>query len=187
MFCPKCGTENPNNGKFCRSCGTDIGIVSQALTGKLSVKGEFDYALAELEEKDKRRKNPDDLFAEGIKELVGGAAFVAVAIILAFTGIIGGKFWWFWLLIPAGFMIGSGIANTWKAKRLTKRLESNANQPNFLSQPPTNAALPPTNAEYVAPESRYKTGDLVPSSITEPTTRHLEMDLESETMTLPKK
>lgn len=187
MFCPKCGTENPNNGKFCRSCGTDIGVVSQALTGKLSVKGEFDYALAELEEKGKRRKDPDDLFAEGIKELFGGAGFVIIALILSFTGIIGGEFWWFWLLIPAGFMIGGGIANIWKAKRLTKRLEANANQPNFLSQPPTNAALPPTKAEYVAPESRYKTGDLVPPSITDGTTRHLEINKEGETMSLPKK
>ncbi|MGI8670151.1 MAG: zinc-ribbon domain-containing protein, partial [Aridibacter sp.] len=23
MFCPKCGTQNPENGKFCRKCGTD--------------------------------------------------------------------------------------------------------------------------------------------------------------------
>jgi len=187
MFCPKCGTENPNNGKFCRSCGTDIGVVSQALTGKLPATNEFDYALAELDDKNKRRKNPDDIFAEGIKEVFGGVGFVVVAMILAFTGLIGGKFWWFWLLIPAGFMIGSGIANIFKAKRMTKRLEANANQPNFLSQPPTKAALPPTQTEYVAPESRYKTGDLVPPSITEPTTRHLQMDSEGETMTLPKK
>lgn len=187
MFCPKCGTENPNNGKFCRSCGTDIGIVSKALTGKLSVTNEFDYALAELKEKDKRHKNPDDLFAEGIKEFFGGAAFVAVALILASTGIIGGKFWWFWLLIPAGFMIGSGIANTWKAKRMSKRIESNTNQPNFLSQPSHNTALPRQNTAYIAPESRYKTGDLVPSSVTDGTTRHLEINSEGETMTLPKK
>ena len=35
MFCPKCGTQNPETGKFCRSCGTDLGNVSQALTGQL--------------------------------------------------------------------------------------------------------------------------------------------------------
>ncbi|MFN2501427.1 MAG: zinc-ribbon domain-containing protein, partial [Pyrinomonadaceae bacterium] len=30
MFCPKCGSQNPETGKFCRSCGTDVGGVSSA-------------------------------------------------------------------------------------------------------------------------------------------------------------
>ena len=51
-----------------------------------------------------------------------------------------------------------------------------------------NSALPPPQAEFVpAPESRYKTGDLVPPSVTEATTRHLDLDSEGQTMTLPKK
>jgi ribosomal protein L40E len=33
MFCPKCGTQNPVTGKFCRSCGTDLATVSDALSG----------------------------------------------------------------------------------------------------------------------------------------------------------
>jgi hypothetical protein len=49
------------------------------------------------------------------------------------------------------------------------------------------AALPPNQTEYVAPESRFKTGDLVPPSVTDNTTRHLEMDSEGKTMALPKK
>jgi hypothetical protein len=183
MFCPKCGTQNPETGKFCRSCGADISVVTNALAGKISSADDF----AEPENKDKRRNNPDEVFADGIKEIFGGLGFVAVAVILALTGIIGGKVWWFWLLIPAAAMIGNGIADMWKAKRIEKRIESAANQPNFLSQPPINAALPPTNIEYVAPETRYKTGDLVPPSVTDGTTRHLEINSESETMTLPKK
>jgi hypothetical protein len=187
MFCPKCGTQNPETGKFCRSCGTDIGVVTNALSGKTPGVNKFDYALAELEKKDKRRKNPDDVFANGIKEIFGSLGFIAVAIILAVTGIIGGKVWWFWLLIPAAAMIGNGIASIWKSKRMAKRIESTANQSNLLSPPAQNAALPPTNTEYVAPETRYKTGDLVPPSVTDGTTRHLEINTENETMTLPKK
>ena len=34
MFCPKCGTQNPEKGKFCRTCGTDLAPVSEALSGK---------------------------------------------------------------------------------------------------------------------------------------------------------
>ncbi len=187
MFCPKCGTENPDNGKFCRSCGTDLGVVTDVLTGKSAGLGRFDYALEESKTKEKRRKDPDEVFAEGIQGIFGGLGFLAVALILYFTGLIGGQFWWFWLLIPAGFMIGGGVANTWKAKRMERRLEANIDQPVALSQPTENAALPPSQTEYVAPETRYQTGDLVPPSVTDNTTRHLKIDSEGKTMTLPKK
>ncbi|MDH3530639.1 MAG: zinc-ribbon domain-containing protein, partial [Acidobacteriota bacterium] len=33
MFCPKCGTKNPDDGKFCRKCGTDLAPVTQMLSG----------------------------------------------------------------------------------------------------------------------------------------------------------
>ena len=33
MFCPTCGRENPIERKFCASCGTNLEIVSQALSG----------------------------------------------------------------------------------------------------------------------------------------------------------
>lgn len=187
MFCPNCGTKNPDNGKFCRKCGADIGVVGKALSGKIG-SHEIEKALDESEKKGKRGKNPDDIFAEGIKEFFGGLGFVVVALILFFTGMLGGKVWWFWLLIPAGFMIGNGVANVLKSKRMEKRLTVAAAQTqNTLDQPKENAALPPTQTEYVAPESRYRTGDLVPPSVTEQTTRHLKTDSEGETMALPKK
>jgi len=52
-----------------------------------------------------------------------------------------------------------------------------------------NAPLPPAQQQFVAPmaESRYKTGDLVPPSVTDDTTRQLQMDQEGQTMALPKK
>ena len=186
MFCPKCGTQNPDNGKFCRKCGADIGVVSKALSANPGA-SELNYVPSEPEIKEKRVKNPDDVFAEGVKEFIGGFGFVAVALILFFTGMIGGKVWWFWLLIPAGFMIGNGVANLLKSKRMEKRLSANVEQQNVLSQPAELGALPPKQTEYAAPESRYQTGDLVPPSVTEPTTRHLEVSSEGETMTLPKK
>ncbi len=34
MFCPKCGIQNPETGKFCRQCGTDLSPVADALAGK---------------------------------------------------------------------------------------------------------------------------------------------------------
>ena len=36
MFCPKCATQNADDARFCRSCGTDISLVPQAVSGTLA-------------------------------------------------------------------------------------------------------------------------------------------------------
>jgi len=36
MFCPKCGSNQGDGKKFCTGCGTNLQLVSQALTGQLS-------------------------------------------------------------------------------------------------------------------------------------------------------
>lgn len=115
-----------------------------------------------------------------------GVAFLIVAIVLGFTGRASN--WWFWMLIPAFGMLGSGFAHYIQLKHSQQGNVSAAPQdaPNVISSAPQNASLPPTQTEFVAPDSRYKTGDLVPPSVTDNTTRHLEMNTEGETMTLPK-
>ena len=35
MYCPHCGTQNLSETKFCRSCGRDLRLVSQAITKSL--------------------------------------------------------------------------------------------------------------------------------------------------------
>ena len=35
MFCPKCGSNQGDGKKFCTVCGTNLFIVSQALTGQM--------------------------------------------------------------------------------------------------------------------------------------------------------
>jgi len=32
MFCPQCGTESPADLKFCRTCGTNLGVIGKAVT-----------------------------------------------------------------------------------------------------------------------------------------------------------
>ena len=175
MFCPKCGKQNPERGQFCRSCGTDLGNVSNALASGAT-------RTAPLVN---HRGKPIH-WESAISKLFMGAAFLVVAIVLAVTG--GGKGWWFWMLIPAFAILGGGVA---QYIQLKKAEHSNirfapAAQP-ALAASAENAALPPTGTQYISPESRYKTGDLVPPSVTDSTTRHLDLDHEGETMTLPKK
>lgn len=178
MFCPKCGKENPETGRFCRSCGADLGNVSAALSGKLP---QAPYVV------DPRKRGVS--WETAITKIFTGMAFLIVSIVLATTGMAGGKAWWFWLLIPAFGALGSGVAQFVQLKKLEKKEAAFAmqNTQNVISSAPQNSALPPTQTEFISPESRYKTGDLVPPSVIENTTRHLQMDSEGETMTLPKK
>lgn len=176
MYCPSCGTQNPETGKFCRSCGTYLGSVGEALSGKL-------------------RQEPNLIDRKGkpicrdgaIRKLFAGFAFLVVTIALAFS--VDGREWWFWMLIPAFTSLGAGISQYVQIKRAERgerRFAAVAESQIGASCPP--ASLQQPAAEYTTPaESSYKTGDLVPPSVIDATTRHLEMNSEGKTMTLPKK
>jgi hypothetical protein len=114
-----------------------------------------------------------------------GIAFLVIAVVLAVTG--RGTGWWFWMLIPSLMFLGSGIAQyiQLKSSGSTGARFAVAEQ-DSISAPASQPALPPNQTNYVSPESRYKTGDLVPPSVTDGTTKHLEINSEGETMTLPK-
>jgi hypothetical protein len=110
-----------------------------------------------------------------------------------FDHVAGGHAWWWAMLFPAFGSLASGISQFAEASRLEKKAKANPlMQPQFPAQP-QNAPLPPLPAQndYVQPRpgSLYDTGeiDLRPPSVTEGTTRHLEMDSEGRTMTLPMK
>jgi len=176
MFCPKCGIQNPESGKFCRSCGTDLGNVSDVLSGKLQI----DRTGCGTN----RRGRPITL-ETALTKLFMGIAFVLVSVALAFSGKGGG--WWFYMLIPALMFIGSGIAQFIQVRSAQRNGGFASMNQNSLPGTIPNAALPPTRTNFVSPESRYETGDLVPPSVTDSTTRHLEVNAEGETMTLPKR
>lgn len=41
MYCPQCATQNADNAKFCRACGTDLEAVALVLTNKLPLPGSW--------------------------------------------------------------------------------------------------------------------------------------------------
>lgn len=172
MFCPKCGGSNPEDGKFCRSCGTDLGTVSLALKAK-GIQNNLSC-----------KPGKANTLQGAMSNLFMGFAFLVVAVILGVTG--AGRNWWFWMFIPAFLMIGSGVA---KYMQLRRNEASNAGSVGGASMSGVSLnALPNRPPMPIpAPESRYRTGELVPPSVTEGTTRHLEVDREGATMTLPNK
>jgi zinc-ribbon domain len=195
MFCPKCGTENPETGKFCRSCGTNLSNVPAALNQNLPEQPIY-YDRNGLKNLKRDRKmllsnDPDELWSHGINKLIGGIGFLIISVVLLLTNVAGGQAWWWAMLFPAFSMIAAGVSSMSKSKRLEKKrsvtlTDSNQNQlPN--SQP--NVSLPAFQTEYVKPQqSIYDTGEFIeaPTSVTDATTRHLEINKEGETITLPK-
>ncbi|MBV9217439.1 MAG: zinc-ribbon domain-containing protein [Acidobacteria bacterium] len=172
MFCPKCGQQNPDNGKFCRSCGTDLGNVSAALTG-----------VAPTPAVMLDRKGRPITWERAIARLFSGLGFLAVAIVLAFTI---GRGWWFWFLLPAFGSIGRAIAGLVQLRQMNRggmMMSPNISPTSFPAS--SGTALPPSQNNYVEPDISYRTGDLVPPSVTDNTTRKLEVDQEGQTMTLP--
>lgn len=178
MFCPECGTKNPDDGSFCRKCGSDLVSVSDAISGKLPRSVKYN------DETHKKRKSG---WESAMGKLFMGVAFLTIAGVLGVTNAIGGSAWWFWMLIPAFAMIGSGVAQTIQLMETPQYVPTNSAERTKQVSSKKQEALPPTQTDYVAPYTdKHKTGDLVPSSVVENTTRHLEMDADSETMTLPK-
>jgi len=159
MFCPKCATQNVDGAHFCRSCGANISLVPTALTGQLPVAQDEDSTRRGR----RKHREHQPTFDEGIRNIVMGFGFVAVAIALALFGRpIGAQVWWFWMLIPAFAMLGKGISDIVRS-----------NQAKTLPPPISRPQVP-----YVAPPESLpasRTGELRPSvpSVTEGTTRHL--------------
>ena len=163
MFCPKCAAQNLDGASFCRVCGANISLVPQALTGQLPPAMEEDESR--MSRRARRRHGKPSLDSV-FKNVFMGIAFLFVSLALAFSRM--GYGWWFWMLIPAFSMMGSGVAQYIRLREYKKQ----AYFPNALSQP---ARPSPRRVDSFPTRS---TGELVPPppSVTEGTTRHLGAD-----------
>jgi hypothetical protein len=150
MYCPKCGIQTQDSATFCRGCGSNLALVPQALTGNLPSTGEA---------RGRKRKKPRTI-GEGISTIFSGLGFVVVAFATLYFA-PAGRIWWYWMLIPAFTLMGSGLAIIAEIKLGQPQL--GAPQPPVT--PPQSTGQPATGEPYrIAP----------PPSIIEATTRHLD-------------
>jgi predicted nucleic-acid-binding Zn-ribbon protein len=149
MFCPKCGAQNADETKFCRGCGAALSNVLELLEGK-------HLPLPQAEEK------YVELYSAGIRGVLLAVGFFivsGVSFALSSAAIIITLF----ALMFAFAMLATGISRFVQARAL-RALGGRDEVP----------ALPTGQQNYVKPpHSIYDTDDLVPASVTERTTKHL--------------
>ena len=163
MYCPKCGTQNTDEASFCRSCGANVSLIPQALTGQFDAPP---AAGADVVKYGRRHKSAS--IENAVVPFFGGLGFflVAIAVMLFMPG---GRFWGFWLFIPAFFMMGGGVAAYLRWKEAQKT-------PQFPAYAPPSA-IPPAPARAADLPPRRDTSDLYkPGSVTEGTTRLLDRE-----------
>ncbi len=162
MFCPKCATQNVEGASFCRACGANISLVPQALTGQLPVQHQPDIFMDRHSRRRARRnRKKEPTLDEAVRNMIMGVGFVVVAMLVNKYA-PAGHIWWFWMLVPAFGLFGTGVSELIRCKQ-NKEVADSAEQPQLNSVRPANLAAP-------------KTGELMSppvTSVTEGTTRHL--------------
>ena len=171
MFCPKCATQNTEEAKFCRACGTDISLVPQAVSGALAqqLADDDDSRRGRRRRRHKGDRRPPTI-DRAVKNVFTGIAFVCIAFAIA-GWMPGGHVWWFWMLLPAAAYLGDGVSTYLRVVEERKKLAPPQYQPTqaYVPPPPRVSALPPR-----------ETGEIItpPPSVTEGTTRHLGVPAE---------
>src|SRR4029453_15503276 len=107
MFCPKCASQNLDGASFCRTCGANISLVPQALSGQLPEAEPKEEFISRRQRRRQNRHGKELSLDNCFKNVFMGIAFLVIAIALSSSI---GRGWWFWMLIPAFSMMGTGIA-----------------------------------------------------------------------------
>src|SRR6266404_7969416 len=127
MFCPKCATQNVDGASFCRSCGANISLIPQALSGQLPTAPEEHSFGRGFKRKGRREPSLDD----GIRHLMMGIAFIVVSVLIGKYS-PGGWTWWYWMLIPAATFLGRGISDIIRTRQI-KPATAGVSQPQMTA------------------------------------------------------
>lgn len=183
MYCPQCAAQNVEGAKFCRACGADLRLVSQALKGSLP----SNIKRARLDEREEQRVDdieraeelereeqlrPPARIDQGIRDIFKGIGFLCAFIIgmVAFRG----AFWWtIWFVIPAFKNIGEGIGEIIRARQAQARLTM-SHTPALEPAPRTSPLAGAVRLDHLSTFDTAEMLPTVPASVTETTTRHLD-------------
>ena len=106
MYCPNCASQNKDDGKFCRTCGANLSLVPQALTGELPERRRRSHRM------ERRQARSADL-SHVIGKAFTGVSFLLIALILCLFR----QYWGVWMLIPGFAGLGKGVAEIIAARQ----------------------------------------------------------------------
>jgi hypothetical protein len=152
MFCPKCGIENDDEPRFCRGCGENLKVVSQAMSIRLP-----EFLASKMDAYIERK------YRSLRREWIGSLVIAGLFIFLGFYQVIAlGASWateWFYLAFGA-FMLLVGL---WDSILYKRSLSTDVRIIKMGGASSTNE-LPPLDATQIVE---------TPASITE-STGHLD-------------
>jgi hypothetical protein len=174
MFCPRCGTKNVDDSKFCRSCGADIHLVPQALSLQLPDNASAVIEVEEQEEEGKKERKykfkEQPTLEKGLENSFIGIAFLIIFLLGLFY-YRGGFTLWVWLLIPSLACLGDGLGQIIRSRQHPGTKPSGADfRPQSLNLPQSRANLPAADTSEIISAQH--------ASITEGTTRNLTVSAE---------
>ena len=116
MYCPQIATQNTDNAKFCRTCGTDLEAVALVLTNKFPLPGAW------LEK-----------YGESKHKVIMGAILLGAALLIAgvpalfieelFLWVILSTFFFGWMAVWGIFSLASGVGEMVKAKTMLGQMK----------------------------------------------------------------
>jgi zinc-ribbon domain len=178
MYCPQCATANPDDVKFCRSCGTQLEAVALALSGKPATPDKGSKKKNELTEEDWLEKR-----IAGVGGITRGSMLLAVSLLLAIPlglflpatfdapWILIWVVFFGWMAIWGGIDIANGISSALESRSRLRLMAQNRREsvPDATTQGLLAGGEPvlPANTTGASRSSS-------PISVTEGTTRHLD-------------
>lgn len=174
MFCPNCGVHQTGERRFCPSCGQNLALISQAMSGSFNAHANIPSAKEPLVEQ--RRQHE---LSKGVKLTIIGGAFLAIqffSFIFSIPFRSGRSPFGFFTFI-ALVLMAIGVS-----KLVNARPVAQINRYNYPASPPPPVyqpiSPPPMAAQdFVMHPDAPPTGDLVdsrqPPSVTEDDTQHL--------------
>lgn len=152
MYCPTCGINQSDDRKFCTACGTNLGLVSSALSGAAPGENEAWAAAISIQKR---------AMAAAMAKAAPGVGMLIGAFVLFETLPKGLGMWVSFGLIMGGIAnVGKGVSQYIVAREELKQAQQRQQNALYRSvQPPP---LPPPAVS-----------DEAPGSITDRTTRNL--------------